>query len=356
MTKRQTKSITSAKTYRLAALLAVTAGILFLAPFFGVIVTSVVLAFSFFPLYARLEKRFKKRQNAAVATLLSALLLVVVPLSLVLSATVVQGRTLARDLQLATADLRSDAGGSDQLVIQAIETVESLSGGIVILTETELIEQASVVGVELANGLLRLITSWLANVPAMFTAIILFIYIFLAVLTYYREILEFLRKLNPLDDDVFELYMQKAGAMTNGMVRGQFLIALVQGSIGTLTYAIAGVPYLAFFFLILTFLSIIPLGSGIVSFPVGIILLLSGNVWQGLVVLLGHLLIVGNIDNLLRPILIPRAARLPSALVLIGVFSGLATFGFLGLIIGPVILILLLTTLQVYADKKETVN
>lgn len=354
MTNTKNTDSLKEKPYRIAAVVAIVIAILFLAPFFGVIVTSIVLAFSFFPLHKKLENKFKKKQNAALATLVIALLLVIIPLTLVLSATVIQGRTLARDLQSVATDLQQS--DSDQLIIQAAETIESLSGGVITLTETELIEQASVIGAELANGLLRTLTSWLASAPAMFTTIILFIYIFLAVLTYYRDILNFLRKLNPLDDDVFDLFMQKAGAMTNGMVRGQFLIALVQGSIGTLTYAIAGVPYLAFFFLILSFLSIIPLGSGIISFPVGIILLLSGNVWQGLVILLGHLLIVSNIDNVLRPILIPQAARLPSALVLIGVFAGLATFGFLGIIIGPVILILLLTTLQVYIDKKPVAS
>jgi predicted PurR-regulated permease PerM len=337
----------------IAALIALAIGILFLAPFFGVIVTSIVLAFTFAPINRWFAKRTKRPNSAPALTLLTALLMVVIPLLAVISITVMQTRTLANELQDVVKGVTVDRDMTT-VATDVSQVINTFSGGAFTVTEQQVVESVSAAGVEIANGLLRLLTGLIGSIPAIITSIVLFIYIFLAVLRYQKEILRFIKRLNPLGDEVYELFTSKAGAMTNGMVRGQFLIALAQGTIGTLTFAIAGVPYLGFFFLLLTFLSIIPLGSGIISLPVSVVLLLMGNIWQGLVVLLGHLLIVGNIDNVLRPVLIPREARLPAALVLIGVFAGLAMFGFLGLFIGPVLLILILTTLEVYAASKET--
>ena len=122
---------------------------------------------------------------------------------------------------------------------------------------------------------------------------------------------------------------------------------------------LVGIPYFAFFLLLLTFLSIIPLGAGIVTIPIGVINLALGNYWQGAVILLNHFIIITNIDNVLKPKLVPKAVRLHPALLLLSIFAGLGMFGFLGIIIGPVIMILITTTIEVYlkvanGNKKTT--
>ena len=98
----------------------------------------------------------------------------------------------------------------------------------------------------------------------------------------------------------------------------------------------------------LTALSIIPLGGGIVTMPFGIGMALFGNVIGGLFVFFFHLIVVTNIDNFLRPVLVPRDARLNSALMLLAVFAGIAMFGFWGIVIGPVLMIIIVTTIDVY--------
>ena len=95
-------------------------------------------------------------------------------------------------------------------------------------------------------------------------------------------------------------------------------------------------------------MSIIPLGGGIVTIPFGIGMALFGNVIGGVFVVLWHLIVVTNIDNFLRPILAPREARLDPALMLLAVFSGIAMFGFWGVVIGPVLMIVIVTTISVY--------
>ena len=77
-------------------------------------------------------------------------------------------------------------------------------------------------------------------------------------------------------------------------------------------------------------------------------MILFGNVFGGVFVIAWHLIVVTNIDNFLRPILVPRAARLDSALMLLAVFAGITMFGFLGIVIGPVLMIVIVTTVSVY--------
>jgi predicted PurR-regulated permease PerM len=92
------------------------------------------------------------------------------------------------------------------------------------------------------------------------------------------------------------------------------------------------------------------LGGGILAIPIGIAMILTGNIAGGLIVILGHLLIVTNVDNILRPRLVPDEAKLDSALMILSVFSGIALLGFLGIVVGPVIMIIIVTTISVYRE------
>jgi len=107
---------------------------------------------------------------------------------------------------------------------------------------------------------------------------------------------------------------------------------------------------------LLTALSVIPLGSGIVTIPFGIGMMFFGNIAGGLFVVLFHLLGITNVDNFLRPILVPKEARLDPALMLLSVFSGIAMFGFFGIILGPVLMIIIVTTISVYLEVYKGVE
>jgi predicted PurR-regulated permease PerM len=158
-----------------------------------------------------------------------------------------------------------------------------------------------------------------------------------------------IRRLNPLGEEITDLYLAKTGAMVKGTVKGQFVIALCQGVAGAISIYIGGFHEGFFIFaILLTALSVIPLGGGIVTIPFGIGMVFFGNVAGGIFVVAWHLLVVTNIDNVLRPFLVPKAARLDPALMLLAVFAGISMFGFFGLVIGPVLMIIIVTTVSVY--------
>ena len=112
---------------------------------------------------------------------------------------------------------------------------------------------------------------------------------------------------------------------------------------------IAGVPSVFFFTLLSMFAALLPVvGLSIIAWPIGIILLLNGQTWQGIWVLGAYLIVVANIDVVLRPRLVPEGAYLNPALLLIGVFGGINLLGPVGLLYGPVIMVLLVTSISVY--------
>jgi predicted PurR-regulated permease PerM len=175
--------------------------------------------------------------------------------------------------------------------------------------------------------------------------------VFISLLKNQDAIFRIFHKINPLGRQISELYVARMGSMTKAMVRGQFIIATLQGLTDAALLYIGGIHTAFFFFaVVLIALSIIPLGGGILVLPIGVVMLLTGNIVGGLIVILGHLLIVTNIDNIMRPRLVPKEARLDPALTLLAVFSGVTLFGFIGIILGPVLMIVLVTTLQVYLE------
>jgi predicted PurR-regulated permease PerM len=168
-------------------------------------------------------------------------------------------------------------------------------------------------------------------------------------LTKKEAVQRLIRQLNPLGEEATDLYLAKMGAMVGGTVRGQFIIAVCQGVAGAISIYIAGFHDGFFIFaVVLSALSVIPLGSGIITIPFGAGMILFGNAFGGIFVILFHIIAVTNIDNFLRPILVPREARLDSALMLLSVFAGIGMFGAFGIVLGPVLMIVIVTTISVY--------
>jgi predicted PurR-regulated permease PerM len=219
----------------------------------------------------------------------------------------------------------------------------------VTVTPDSLRSSMATVAQDIGQWLLGLLQGAAGSVIGGITAAILFLYVFISLLVNRESLLRIIRQLNPLGEDVTDLYMAKMGAMVKGTVMGQFVIAVCQGVAGAASIYIAGFHQGFFLFaVLLSALSVIPLGSGIVTIPFGVGMILFGNVFGGIFVIVFHLVVVTNIDNFLRPILVPKAARLDSALMLLAVFAGIAMFGAWGIVIGPVLMIVIVTTISVY--------
>lgn len=340
---------TQKKALAIATGAALVLGAYFLKNYFLLIVFAAIVTFIFNPLYKWLLRRGRGPGTAASITFFATLLAFILPVILVVAVSVHQILGLVH----AIGDTHYSANVSD-LLKQGVDTVNRTLRSLHIpytLTVDTVTNGLSHALKTFGSSLLGNVTSVFSSFFAFFALAIIYIYVFLSMLTQQDSLVRTLHALNPLGPSISKLYLKKTAAMTKAMVRGQFIIALAQGFTDAVLLYIGGLHgTFIFFLLLLTLLSIIPLGGGIVAIPIGIVMLLTGHIWQGLVVILGHIIIVTNIDNVLRPKLVPREARLDPALTLLSVFAGLGLFGFLGVIVGPILMILIVTTIQVYTD------
>lgn len=331
-----------------AIILALVTGAWLVGDFFVTIVLALVAAYLFMPLYRYLRSRIRRAGLAAGVTLILATLLLFIPLAAAVVITIGQVEQLLEQLARSSNGSISLDGVSDSLLQTINHLLGSVTQGSLQLSADQVRDTMTKLAQGVASITLGILAGSFSGIAGLVTQAIIFIALFVAITTHAHELVAAVRIMNPLGNQVSSLYLTRLGVMTKGIVRGQFIIAVCQGIAGAVFLYIAGVHYFFFMAMILSFLNLIPLGGGILSIPIGIVLILFGNIWQGVFVIATHLLIVTNIDNVLRPRLVPRSAHLNPALMLLAVFGGLGIFGFPGLIVGPIIMVLVVSTIELY--------
>ncbi|AWT56077.1 MULTISPECIES: AI-2E family transporter [Mycolicibacterium] len=338
---------TQKRALAVVTVLALLLGAYFLRTFFVLIVMAAVGAYLFSPLYQRLLRRFNSG-IAVTLTVLAALLMVIIPVSLIVFLAIVQVSQMVNTVSawVADTDLSTLGDRTLQFINSTADRVPFLD---IDVTPESLRDAIVTVSQRVGEWLLGVLQGALGGLAGALTASIIFLYVFISLLVNSEKVTTLVRQLNPLGEEITDLYLAKTGAMVKGTVKGQFVIALAQGISGAISIYIAGFHNGFFVFaILLTALSVIPLGGGIVTIPFGIGMMFFGNTIGGIFIVAFHILVVTNIDNVLRPILVPKAARLDAALMLLAVFAGIAMFGFFGLVIGPVLMIIIVTTISVY--------
>jgi predicted PurR-regulated permease PerM len=166
-------------------------------------------------------------------------------------------------------------------------------------------------------------------------------------------------QISPLKDKQEQVLIDKFVEISRATLKGTLVIALIQGTLTGLVLWGIGVPSSALLGVIATFVSLIPmLGPVFVWAPVAIILLLLGQIWQGIVLIFLGTVVISLIDNILRPKLVGDDSGLHPLLIFISTFGGLALFGLIGFLVGPVIIAMFIAILHIYqtefkADLKE---
>lgn len=347
-------SLAQRRALAIATVIAIAFGAYFLRGYFILIVMAAVAAYLFSPLYTRLNRRMGRGLSATV-TVLAAFAAVIVPLSLFVTLAVVQITTMVERVAewVGRTDLSALGDRALQFVNDLLRRVPYIDTTV---TPESLRSSMARVAQEAGQWLLGLLQGAAGGLFGGITAAILFVYVFVSLLTNRERVVAIIRQLNPLGEGITDVYMTKMGAMVKGTVFGQFVIAVCQGVAGAASIYLAGFHQGFFLFaVLLSALSVIPLGSGIVTIPFGVGMILFGNIFGGVFVILFHLIVVTNIDNFLRPILVPREARLDAALMLLAVFAGISMFGAWGIVIGPVLMIVIVTTISVYLEEYKGV-
>jgi predicted PurR-regulated permease PerM len=166
------------------------------------------------------------------------------------------------------------------------------------------------------------------------------------------RIVERIRFLVPLAETYEDAIIARFVSVARASVKGTLLIALVQGAVGGLTLALFGVESAVLWGVVMVVLSVVPvIGAWLVMYPAAIVQLLAGNVWQAVGITLVTVVVIINIDNVLRPRLVGHDAGLHDLLIFFSTLGGIVTFGAMGFIVGPVIAAFFVAVLDAYAQE-----
>jgi predicted PurR-regulated permease PerM len=211
--------------------------------------------------------------------------------------------------------------------------------------------------VETINKLIKRTGTFVAEGLSSFSTVtadfIFKVFIFLFCLYYFlihgRSYLNKFLYYLPLKDEEEAHLLSRFTTVTTATLKGTVVIGLIQGSMGGVTMALLGIPNTLFWGMIMVILSIIPaVGAAIVWLPAAIYLILKGSLIKGIIMIAVGAIVIGNIDNLLRPMMVGKSAKMPDLMILLSTIGGIAMFGISGIITGPIIAALLISIWSIY--------
>jgi predicted PurR-regulated permease PerM len=157
----------------------------------------------------------------------------------------------------------------------------------------------------------------------------------------------------PLRPDITRRLLREFAVVVRATVKGNVLIALVQGALGGLSFWVLGIQGAVLWGAVMAVLSLLPaIGAALVWGPVVLYLFATGQLWQAAALLAWSAGVIGLVDNALRPVLVGKDTRLPDYLVLIATLGGLSAFGPNGFVIGPAIAAVFIAAWDIYAETR----
>jgi predicted PurR-regulated permease PerM len=316
----------------------------FLMPVFW----AAVLATAFFPVQRRYVAWLGGRRSlAALGTMLTIMGLVVVPLFLVGVAVSREAVYLHDQITSGAIDLQAPLRvlrritplASDYLADFGIE-VEGLA--------QRLSTSAIAVSQFIASRALDLGQDVL-RITALF---FLMLYILFFFLRDGRQLVATLIRVLPLGHGRKRRLLRKFADVSLATMKGTVVVGVVQGTIGALLFWAVGIPAPVFWGTLMAVFSILPaVGPGLIWLPAAVILLGMGHIVKGIILIAVGVLVIGVVDNVLRPLLVGRDTQMPDYLVLLATLGGLAVFGVSGFVIGPVIAAFFLVVWDMFAQE-----
>ncbi|UCG76673.1 MAG: AI-2E family transporter [Gemmatimonadota bacterium] len=155
----------------------------------------------------------------------------------------------------------------------------------------------------------------------------------------------------PLSAEAEDRLVRRFVSVTRATIKGTLVIGVVQGGLAGAAFAVAGIPAAAFWGTVMAVLSILPgVGIALIWVPAAIYLAVIGKAMAAVGLTLWCALVAGTVDNLLRPRLVGRDTQMPDLLILLGTLGGLALFGAVGIVVGPIVAALFVTVWQIYGE------
>jgi predicted PurR-regulated permease PerM len=320
-------------------------------PFFGVVLWGTILAILFAPLYRRLLKILGQRRTvSSLATVTIVLLIVILPLTLIGALLVQEGLSVYEKFQSGELNF----GRYFQQVLGA------LPGWVSDLLDRFGLTNLRTMQERLSTGLVQggqFVAAKALNIGQntfdLILELIIVLYLLFFLVRDGDDLARRIRTAIPLHADQQRELFNRFTTVIRATVKGNVVVAIVQGALGGLIFWFLGVHGPVLWAVVMAFLSLLPaIGSALIWLPVAIYFLVTGATWQGLVLIAYGVLVIGLVDNLLRPFLVGKDTKMPDYIVLISTLGGMAIFGLNGFVIGPVIAAMFMAVWDIFASSR----
>ncbi len=322
-----------------------------LLPFYGAILWGSIIALLFAPLYRRLLPRLNGRRTpAALLTLLIVLVLVVLPFALVTA-------SLAREAALVYQRMQS---GELNPALYFRGVFAALPGWMTALLERFGLADFDTlqrrVAAALTQGSQFIATQAFSigqNTFEFVTGLLITLYLAFFLIRDGDGVACAVRRAIPLAPRHKQELLDKFATVIRATVKGNLLVAAVQGVLGGIAFWFLGVGAALLWAVLMAFLSLLPaVGAGLVWLPVALYFLITGAIWQGIALIAYGVLVIGLVDNLLRPVLVGKDTRMPDYVVMITTLGGMAVFGINGFVVGPAIAAMFIAVWHIYSTTR----
>lgn len=329
-------------------LLALYASYLLIAPFIGPVVLAFVLSLLCFPVHQKIVRKLPDKPNLASTITCSLLVVVIlVPATVVLMAIVQQSVTFAKQSYQWVEEGKAEALLQQPFIKNAIERLNDFLP-VGDFSIRDIIDRLTEFASGFSRELLDLSTKVVGDVTGIIVSFFLMLFVLFFLLRDHKKIIESLFWILPLARSQEEKLLTEANTVARSAVLGTFLTALAQGAAGGIGMAIVGMPGL-FWGTMMVFASLIPLvGAALIWVPASLYLLLTGDWPWALFLALWGAILVGSIDNFLRPILMQGTSGMSTLVLFLSLIGGLQLFGVIGLIYGPIIFALTHVLIKIY--------
>ncbi len=315
----------------------------------------VVAAIVFAPLYRRLLRVTGQRAGlAAIITVVLVILLVIVPLMLIASSLVIEASSLYNSVQSGRLDVNQylrNAG--DMLPAWLKELLERFD-----LTNLDAIRDRLS---RLFTQFLQLLLSRAVTVGQstfeFIVALGVMLYLTFFLLRDGSSLTRRIKEAIPLRASQRDELLQKFAVVVRATVKGSILVAALQGALGGLVFWLLGIHAPVLWAVVMSFFALLPaVGASIVWLPVAIYLLISGAVGKAIILVAFGMLVIGLVDNLLRPILVGKSTRMPDYVVLISTLGGISVAGLNGFVIGQMVAAMFIAVWDIFTATRGAFN
>ncbi len=338
-TKLSFETVRSVFFFSLIIFLSVAMIYLF-APFLYPLFWAAVIAVMFYPLYSWLGRHITSRGINLTLTMASVVLLILLPLTLVATLLVNESIDLysaiaAQDLSAALGEAEAWFSGTfvEEYIAQA---------------KTEWPQHASKLAAATSEAIFLSISQITQNSLRFLFMLFIMFYTLYYLLKDGEVLLKRLMNLSPLGDKYEKMLYKKFTSTTRATLKSTVIVGGIQGILGGLLFSITGIEGAFVWGTIMVILAIIPaVGPPLVLIPTGIVMLFLGNIWQGVALLVGAV-VISILDNLIRPPLVGKDIQMHPLVVLFATLGGIFLFGISGFVIGPIIAALYTSIMSIY--------